>query len=224
MISLLDRARPPRLMRLRARLRRLLRSQRGAVTIELVIIVPLMVLLLLGFSEMYLYMRAVSTVEHTAFMLTDSIGQMTEIIDDDSTSNSNNLGSLWNAATFLAAPTPLQASGGVIVTSVCDGPPNCVVSPISAPSMAPGAPGILWQQQAPWTASGMTSRVTTNSILPSTYPFRTGDSVVVVEIFCNFNPFSLLAGLWPGAPGTQTIYRRVYGRPRAGTPLPLVSG
>jgi len=219
MKTLLDRVLPRRRPGIRAKLRKLRRSDRGAVTVELVIIVPLMMLVMLGFSELYLYMRAVSTVEHTAFMLTDSIGQMTQIIDDSSTSNSNNLGSIWNAATLLAAPTPLQSAGGVILTSICDAPPICILPP-PAPSMAPGTAGISWQKQAPWTASGMTTRVTNGNVLPSTYPFRTGDSVIVVEIFCSFNPFPLLTGLWSGAPGTQTIYKRVYARPRSGKPLP----
>ena len=63
----------------------LLRSDRGSVAIEFVIIVPLMLLVLLGFTEMYMYMRAVSIVEHTAFTLADSIGQMQSVIDDTST-------------------------------------------------------------------------------------------------------------------------------------------
>jgi Flp pilus assembly protein TadG len=196
----------------RAGLRRLLLSNRGSVSIEVAIIVPLMVLLMVGFSEIYLYMRAVSIMEHTAFTLADSIGQMPQVIDDNSTSSANTLGSIWKAATLLAAPNALQSGGGVILTTICDGPPICITA--SAPSMAPGTAGILWQKQAPWTASGMMTRVTASNILPATWPFRIGDSAVVVELFLSFNPFAMTSGLWPDAPGTQTIYERVYVRPR----------
>ena len=68
------------------------------MTIEFVVIVPLMLLTMLGFSEVYMYMRAVSLVEHTAFTLADSLGQMSAVINDPTTSSSNSLGSIWNAA------------------------------------------------------------------------------------------------------------------------------
>jgi Flp pilus assembly protein TadG len=203
-------------------LERLWRSERGSVTIEFVVIVPLMLLVLLGFTELYLYMRTVSIVEHTAFTLADSIGQMQQVIDDNTTSNSNNLGSIWNAAAVLAMPNALQAKGGVIVTSVCDQSTACT-TPILPPSQTWGAgtAQIAWQRKAPWTASGMTSFVTKTSVLPKTWPFRSGDSAVVVEVFYSYTPFAMTAPFWTNAPGTQTIYERVYVRPRSGAPLYL---
>src|SRR5476649_1207885 len=84
-------------------LRRLLRSDRGSVIVELVIVVPIMVLLLVGFSEIYMYMRAVSSLEHTAFMLADSLGQTSQLINTNATTDSNDLGSIWNAAVLLSA-------------------------------------------------------------------------------------------------------------------------
>jgi len=200
-------------------LRRLLRSDRGSVAVELVIVVPLMVFLLVGFSEIYMYMRTVSALEHTALMLADSLGQTSQLIDTNATTDSNDLGSIWNAAVLLSAPNSLNSGGGVIITSVCDlasCPP--ALQPIP-PSMAPGVPQILWQRSAPWNGSGMTSRVTSGNILPATWPFRNGDSAIVVELFYTFNPFAMTAGLWPGAPGTQTLYERIYVRPRSGLPL-----
>ncbi|MGI4859353.1 MAG: TadE/TadG family type IV pilus assembly protein, partial [Janthinobacterium lividum] len=86
----------------RARMRDLIRSNRGSAAVELAIIVPLILLIMIGFSEMYLYMRAISSVEHTAFTLADSIGQMSEVINDTTTTSPNNLGSIWNAAALLA--------------------------------------------------------------------------------------------------------------------------
>jgi hypothetical protein len=192
--------------------------------VEIVIIVPLMMLVLLGFSEMYMYMRTVSNIEHTAFTLADSIGQMPQVVNDDSTSNADNLGSIWKAATLLAAPDNLAAGGGVIVTSVCDGTTTPCGSAAPTPqSMAAGVPQIYWQQKAPWTASGMSSRVTSGSVLPSTWPFRNGDSAIVVEVFLTFNPFTMTQAFWADAPGTQTIYERVYVRPRFTQTLALVA-
>lgn len=182
-----------------------------------------MVLVLLGFSEMYMYMRTVSAIEHTAFTLADSIGQMPQVFNDNTTSNADNLGSIWNAATLLAVPNNLPAGGGVIITSICDRTTTPCGSAAPTPqSMALGTPEIYWQAKAPWTASGMTTRVTSSSILPSTWPFRNGDSAIVVEIFLTFNPFTFKE-FWPGAPGTQTIYQRIYVRPRFTQALALVA-
>jgi len=192
------------------------RRPHGSVTIEVLVIVPLMLLVLLGFTELYLYMRATSLVEHAAFTLADSIGQMDDIVDDEGTTSANSLGSLWAAAALLAQPEPLQSNGGVIVTSICDSTTNCgtTTRASSSPSMLPGTPAIYWQQAAPWTQGTMTSQIAAGSMLPPTWPFRNGDAAIVVEVFYRYDPFPLLAGLWPGAPGTTTIYRRVYARQR----------
>jgi hypothetical protein len=208
---------------LRHLLHSLLGSDRGSVSVELVIIVPLMVLLMVGFSEIYMYMRTVSALEHTAFMLADSLGQTPQLINTNATTDSNDLGSIWNAATLLSAPDSLNQGGGVIITSVCELTSSCQ-STINTPTMAAGVPHISWQASAPWNGRGMTTGVTPGNILPATWPFRNGDSAIVVEVFYTFNPFALTTGLWPGAPGTQTIYERIYVRPRSGQPLELVSG
>jgi Flp pilus assembly protein TadG len=204
--------------------RALLRSDRGAVSIEVVILTPLMLLVLLGFGELYLFMRATSLVEHTAFTLADSLGQMSYVYNTNATSNSADLGTIWNAATLLAQPDALQGRGGVIVTSVCDASTACSGPPVGAPSMAAGTPEIWWTAQAPWTPSGMTSQVTAANVLPSAWPFRQGDSAIIVEVFYSYTPFLMTQAFWPTAPGSgTTIYKRVYVYPRTGKPLPLLA-
>jgi Flp pilus assembly protein TadG len=217
-------ARPRRHPGFRTALRQLLRSDRGSVAVELVIVIPIMVLLMVGFSEIYLYMRTVSALEHTAFTLADSLGQTTQIINTNATTDSNDLGSIWNAATLLSAPNSLNQGGGVIITSVCETTSSCTSPMNHSNTMTTGVPKIWWQASAPWNGSGMTTRVTPGNILPATWPFRNGDSAIVVEVFYTFNPFAMTAGLWPGAPGTQTLYERIYVRPRTPQPLTLVAG
>jgi hypothetical protein len=203
-------------------LMRLMRSSRGSATIEFVIIVPLMLLVLTGFAEVYCYLRAVSVLEHTAFTLADSLGQLPQVIDNNSTGNASSLGSLYQAATLLASPNELQSSGGVIITSICDGSPSNCIQPPNAPSLADGTPVIHWQRSAPWNG-GFVSKVTSGNPTPAGWPFRVGDSAIVVEVFYKFNPFAMTSAFWPDAPGTQTIYQRVYVRSRTGYPLDLAS-
>jgi Flp pilus assembly protein TadG len=202
-------------------------TDRGSIAIELALVIPLMLLILLGFIQLYRYVRAVSIVEHTAFTLADSISQMPQIIKDNSTSNANNLGALWSAAALIAQPNDLQGEGGVIVTSVCDQTTvNCGGSSAALGpglSLVAGTPAIHWQAKAPWNQSGMTTRETPGNVLPATWPFRNGDTAIVVEVFYKFTPFTS-SDFWPDAPGTQTIYDRVYIKPRdlaPGVPLEL---
>jgi Flp pilus assembly protein TadG len=201
------------------------RRQRGSVSIEVVLIVPLMLFTLLGFFEMYTYMRAVSLVEHTAFTLADSIGQMTQVINDTSTTNSNSLGAIWSAAVLIGQPNAMTTNGGVIITSICDKTTTpCGTTAPATQSMVAGTPTIYWTAQAPWTQSGMTTLETSNSVLPSSWPFRNGDSAVVVEVFYRFTPFAMTSAFWKSAPGSTILYRRVYVRPRyVKTALQLVA-
>jgi hypothetical protein len=183
----------------------------------------MMLLMLLGFGELYLYMRAVSLVEHTAFTLADSVGQMTEVFNDNSTSSADNLGTLWNAATLIAQPEALQSSGGVVITSVCDATTTpCGTATPLLQSLVAGTPQIFWQAAAPWNQPGMNSQIKAGSILPSSWPFRNGDSALVIEIFYSYQ-LPLVSALWHTAPALTTIYRRVYVRPRSGEALPLVT-
>lgn len=207
----------------RTLLARFWRSDRGSVSVEFVIVVPLMLLVLTGFTEAYAYLRAVSVLEHTAFTLADSLGQMPQVINNSTTSNANNLGAIWNAATVLAQPNALGSKGGIFITSVCDIKTSPCGTPPSSASMTTGTPSILWQKSAPWTLSGFASKVTSTSILPSTWPFRIGDSAIVVEVFYQYTPFAMTAAFWKNAPGTLTLYQRVYVRSRSGQTLQLVA-
>ncbi|MDR5762710.1 TadE/TadG family type IV pilus assembly protein [Caballeronia sp. LZ035] len=202
-----------------AKLRRVLRSDRGSVSIEFVIIVPLMLLVMLGFTEIYLYIRAVSAVDRTAFTLANTIGQMTSVIaDNNDTTDANSYGSLWQDAVLLAAPYQLKTSGMVYVTFVCDPDSSSKCKDMDT-SMTTVTPKVQWTASPPsWTnsrASGMASKVSSTAPLPSTWPFRTGDSAIIVEVFMSYNPFVMTSTLIPGLPGQQTVYRRVYVRPRA---------
>lgn len=211
---------------------------RGSVAIEMVIIVPVMLMILFGFSEVYLYMRAMSMVDHTAFTLANSLAQMPNVLDTNDTTNANSLGSLWNDASQVALPDDLTSNGGVIITSICDNTsstnnncgtisggslPQSGTASMTSTSAPPvnGKPTICWQARGTWTVNGtaspfastVVSQVTPTSVLPSTWPFYQGDAALVIEVFYQYNPFPVLSAFWHGAPGTTVLYRRIYVRP-----------
>jgi Flp pilus assembly protein TadG len=202
------------------------RRSRGVAALEVVIIVPVMVFMLFGFTEVYLYLRAVSMVEHAAFALANSLGQMQNVIDQSGTTNANSLGSLWADANLLASPDTLTTNGNVIVTSVCDkssSENNCGLNVVGTASLTSGKPTICWQAEANSTST-MKSQVTTSNVLPSTWPFYQGDAALVIEVFYRYTPFPMLSAFWPGAPGSTVLYRRVYARQRVlnWTSMPLL--
>jgi Flp pilus assembly protein TadG len=203
---------------------RLLLTETGSAAIELAIIIPMMVLMMLGTIELYLYVRAVSEVEHTAFTVADILGQSTQVIDDNTTSNAANLGTIWNDAVLLAAPLNIKSNGSVIVTAVCDGTTAPCGKVAATNSMVAGTPQMYWQRGAPWNNTKvLTTNESTSNLLPSTWPFRNGDSAIVVEVAYTYNPFPMTQSLWPHTPGITTIYKRVYVRTRSGSPLVLGS-
>ncbi|KQR81828.1 hypothetical protein ASG35_04075 [Burkholderia sp. Leaf177] len=211
-------------LRLRLPLRRFFRADGGSVAIETVLIAPLMLLLLLGFTEIYLYMRAVSIVERTAFTLANSVGQMTQVINDQSTSNASNLGAVWQAASVIAAPVDLQANGGVILTSICDTTSSCGANVVQMIPPTKGSPTIAWTQKASWMGKNApSSRISSSTLLPTGWPFYGGDSATAVEVFYTYTPFAMTAPFWSDAPLTQTIYKVVYVRQRSGLPLKLAT-
>ncbi|MEK6347504.1 MAG: TadE family protein [Burkholderia sp.] len=188
------------------------RATRGFASLEVAIITPLLALILLGFAELYMYMRAVSTVEHTAFVLAGSLGQRNQVYDTTATTDPDNLGSIWNAAYLLSSPLALSTNGGVIISAICDTNASCT-PPSATPSMASGTPYLSWTRKS---SSTITTTLTAKALLPSTWPFRAGDSAIVVEVFYNYKPL-----IWAKAPTITTIYKRVVVYPRTGKSLPI---
>lgn len=198
---------------------RLLLSDRGVVSIELVLVVPLLALLLVAFDETYMFIRTRYAIEHTAYALANSVDQFPTVIDSDLTTSSNTTGSIWKIATTLAAPVNLQSSGAVIITSICDSTSiPCGTASADAKPTGVGKPQIWWQRSAPWSAAGMSSQISSAAPLPATFPFANGDAAFVVEVYYTFDPFAMLRGFWPGAPGAQQVYERFYARPRVRSP------
>ncbi|MFM0253501.1 hypothetical protein [Paraburkholderia sediminicola] len=201
----------PLLMRASAPLKKRLATRastdtRGIAAIEIAVLLPIILIMLLGFVELYGYFRASALVTRTAFTLADSLGQQTQLIDNTDASNAANLGAYWNAAIAMANPIALSSSGAVIVTVIDDA--------------GNGKPHLSWQRKSPWSP-GATSLLGAG-LLPAGYPFKSSDCVVAVEVFYTYKPFALTGTLWRTAPGNLTLYEPAFYRVRFGKELVLV--
>lgn len=185
---------------------RLLPDTRGVAAIEIAVLMPLILLMLVGFVELYGYFRASALVTRTAFTLADSLGQQTKVIDNNDASNAASLAAYWNGAVTMATPLELSGSGAVIVT-VIDDPAGT------------GKPHLAWQRKSPWSP-GAVSQLGA-ALVPAGYPFKPQDCVVAVEVFYTYRPFASTSAFWRAAPGNLTLYERAYYRLRFGNELVL---
>lgn len=205
--------------------KRFFRSDHGVAGIETAVIVPLALLMMLGFTELYMYLRTVSAAERVAFTLADTIGQKASLADVNTTASANNIGTYWYAASAIARPLDFASRGEVIISSVCDSVSDNCHSPDAIGKVgATGSPALLWQRRSPNAGANspnQNSRLTPG-LAPSTWPFFSGDSMIAVEVFYQFNPYLMTSAFWADAPGTVVVYQVVYTRPRK-QPVQLTS-
>lgn len=176
------------------------RQQRGMVSLEFALLLPIYLLLLLAMIEAYQFFRTVSIIDRTAYSLGNLVAEKAALADNNSGTDANDVGIFWIIAPQLATPLDLKANGSVIITVLKDAG-NARAVP--AWQRRPGD----WPQQDP-------SRISAKQPLPDGFPFYAGDNTVVVEVFYHFNPFNAARTFWPDAPSDITLYRRAYFRPR----------
>jgi Flp pilus assembly protein TadG len=202
------------------------RSDAGVAGIEIAILMPVILLIFLGFTEVYLYLRTVAAAERVAFTLADTLGQKATVKDIATDASADNIGAYWQAASIVGEPLDMRNLGEVIVTSVCDSDSdNCTTPSAIGTAGRPGAPKLLWQRRSPVTGAQSPNQ---NSLLatglaPTGWPFYSGDAMLTVEVFYRFNPFTMTSAVWAGAPGTQIIYEVAYARPRWNKPIQLTA-
>jgi Flp pilus assembly protein TadG len=184
----------------------LFRDRRGVVTLELALIMPIMVLMLLGFYESYMYVRSVAMVERAAATIANVMGRQSQQLRDcANSSDALNLGTYVDAAVRLIYPMPLDTKGEVLLSAV---------------SSVNGTPTVRWQRRSNFELSGVKSAVGKNggtatlpAALQTVVAADTNITVMVVEVNYRFTPFATFAN-WANNPGEVTISRAAYFRTR----------
>jgi Flp pilus assembly protein TadG len=185
---------------MKIRLARFLRDEQGVASLELVLLLPVFLLILLALLEVYLFFRTVAIIDRTAFELGNLVAEKAVLIDSNAGTDANQIGIFWVIAPQLAQPLDIESKGSVIITDVKDA--------------GNGKPVIAWQRSVSGWGTGDASQLSGSSPLPQGFPFYEGDNTIVVEVFYHFSPFQAAKTFWPDAPGSVTLYRRVYFRPR----------
>lgn len=192
--------------------------RQGTVSVEVALLFPVAILVLVGFAEMYFYVRTVAIVERVAATVADTVSKRASLSDCQDQTSSSYLGAhMWVAET-TAQPLDLAANGQVIVSAVAD---------------VNGTSRIVWQRRSAFTQnqvstvgseggtptlpSGLTVKATAGSSI---------DVLVVAEVFYSFKPFAGTRSFLPDLPTQVSVSRRAFARARAGSldSLPLVGG
>jgi|AGTN01.1.fsa_nt_gi TadE-like protein. len=174
--------------------------RRGVTALETAIVIPVMLLLILGLHEIYMYVRTVALVERAAYSVADIMSRQTNALIDCSTSaNSLNLGTYVEAARQLASPLTLSRDGAIYM---------------SALKTVNGSSTVMWRRHSV-TGNSFTSFIgpggsTATNLPAGVAPEGLGGTLIVVEVFYEYDPFSATRSFWPTAPGKQVISRRSY--------------
>lgn len=181
--------------RLRRLATRFAREARGAVLTEFAMAFPILVVLVLGGFEIGRYVLLQQKLQSVAVETADLIAQAETI-------SGTEVDNILVAVDHIMTPFDLGDRGVVIVTSV------------GATGNNP--PMVNWQRSGGGTANA-TSKLGvpgTTATLPSGFVVRAGESVIVSEVFYDYEPL-LAMNLIP-LPSGQLYNESLY-RPRFGT-------
>lgn len=184
-------------------------NRRGSVSLEVALLFPLAVMVLVGFSEMYFYIRAAAIIERTAFSVADSVAKRVTLTDCAWETNSSFLGTHMLMAQVTSQPLGLTKSGQVIVSAVVDNGGN---------------PNVIWQRRSTYTLNqdSILGKEGGQPILPKGMVVAAVagtqlDTLVVAEVFYKFQPFAGIRTLLPTLPLDVMLTRRAYARARVGS-------
>jgi len=168
-------------------------AQRGIAALEAVIVLPLMVFIVIGGVEMYMYTRVAAILDRVAFTVANSVSiQQNPLIDD---TNCNTPGHVCIYGTLmpqLMSPLDYPDHGAIIISLYATNAPSNGNPPSTWTAIA--SPNHGWTKTYKGVnAPTPTSRIT-NTSLPTTLisnNTQTADTVIVVEVFYEYKPFAM---------------------------------
>lgn len=168
------------------------RNRRGAILVEMALLLPLLVMLLLGTFELGRYVL----LHQKLSRLASNAGDLAARADSLS---AGDLNQIFSAAEYLAQPFELGNNGLLIISSVgASGTPD---------------PEVNWQQSGGGTGSGSSAIGSPGSTatLPSGLELRADQNVIIAEVIYSYVPY-----FFDNVIDAQEIYQVAVHRPRFG--------
>ncbi|NYT61731.1 pilus assembly protein [Alcaligenaceae bacterium] len=183
------------------------RCQRGVAGVEAAILLPVMIFLIFGCMEMYQYYRAAALMDRVAFTVANSVSMQQELADKGQCTKTDDICVYGLIAKDLFQPLDYANRGGLVISAYAATEPA-------------GKDPVSWKNQSEWSKPyhgveagdlDRTSRLTDKKIFP---PAVVGDTVIVVEVFYDYEPFVISSRFWEALAGTSHMYSRFFFRPR----------
>ena len=200
----------PRVARKRGYLRHLWRSEHGIAGLEAALIIPLMVFIIVGTLELYNYFRAAAILDRAVFTMADGVAMQRELYDAGACENSDDICTYGAVAQDLLTPLDFSRNGWIIVSAFAATEPETGSEP----------PPVSWKESSEWSkrfsGSGTGGTIPASLLEPSSGfpPANEGDTLIVVEVFYDFEPFALSSAFWETLAGSRRMYSRAFYRPR----------
>ena len=154
----------------RARLlRRLHRSRRGTVLVEMAVLTPILLILLLGAVEFARYVLIMQKLDRAAMSVGDLVSRGTQVTSQD-------LSNIFDSVGHLMQPFPFPDTGVVLITAVTRSAGN--------------PPEVVWQEVGAGDLVEI-SRVGTpgnEAVLPQNLQPRENESLYVAEVYYSYTP------------------------------------
>ena len=189
------------------------RARRGVAALEAALILPLMIFIIIGGAEMYLYTRVSAVMDRIAFTVANSISMQTELIDDGACTAPDHLCTYGTIMPTLL--TPLDADKAAVIISVYTTDRPTSGTPTAWTSIS--SPNHGWTRTV-YKGAGIatpTSHVSAGSLPPAIISAntQTADTVIAVELFYDYQPFAI-SGAFFNLLFSPHRYSRALIRPR----------
>lgn len=173
--------------------KRLLSSTRGSVAAETAVIMPILIMMALGGTEIARYVLLHQKLNRIAMTTSDLVSQAETISEGE-------LAALFAAVDPVMKPFEVGDKGILFVSSI---------------TASDGNPArVAWQRSGGGGLAGQASRFGAEgavATLPTGFQVRDGETVIVAEVIYSYSPM-FTGGFVPG----QALYHRALFRPRFG--------
>lgn len=203
-------------------LKKLLDNQSAVISIEASVLLPLLLLTTFGGYDLISYINISDTIDRTSAITADLTSQGSVVCMDQSGGLGKfDIGQSFNAAYETSKPLDIVKNGKIIITSLTDTGTAASPNPIIAWTVSE-VPTNSSQSSGNNPAYGLTdaSHIISNNvpptpILPGGFVLNPGENIIAVEVFYNYQPIFLGAGIiFKNV--LPEIYRVSFYRPRQG--------